>query len=89
MLEHEQALVQRRVGVAAGGMGLVIIVLGTLFGYLKLDTATRGYYSGRLKLAAAAVILSAVTLGAWAAHRSGADAVLVGERSLAATESRF
>jgi hypothetical protein len=89
VLEHEQALVQRRVGVAAGGMSLVILVLGTLFGYLKLDTATRGYYSGRLKLAAAAVILSAVTLGAWAAHRSGVDAVLIGERSLAATESRF
>lgn len=87
--DHEQALVQRRVGVTAGGMGLVVLVLGTLLGYLKLDTATRGYYSGRLKLAAAAVILSAVALGAIVAHETGVDAVLVGERSLAASDQSF
>jgi hypothetical protein len=89
VLEHEQALVQRRVGMASGGIGLLLVVLGTLFGYLKLDTATRGYYSGRLKLAAAAVILSAVALGALMAHKTGVDTMLVGERGLAATDSRF
>jgi hypothetical protein len=87
--EHEQALVQRRVGVTAGGMGLVIVVLGTLFGYLKLDTATRGYYSGRLKLAAAAVILTAIAAGALAAHQTGVDAALLGQRGLAASQSDF
>jgi hypothetical protein len=38
---------------------LLLVLLGTAFGYLKLDTATKGYYSGRLKLAATAVILTA------------------------------
>jgi hypothetical protein len=33
-------------------------VLGTVFGYLKLDTLTRGYYTHRLQFAAAGLILA-------------------------------
>jgi len=42
------------------GAGALLFLLGTLFGYFKLDTATRGYYTGRLQFGAAAVILSLI-----------------------------
>lgn len=42
------------------GAAIVLLFLGTLFGFLKLDTATRGYYTGRLQLAASATILALV-----------------------------
>jgi len=55
-MQHEREIQQRlqEVGVEAG---LLFVLLGTVFGYLKLDTMTRGYYTGRLQLAAGAVIL--------------------------------
>jgi hypothetical protein len=49
---------------AAVAGGAVLALLGTLLGYLKLDTLTRGYYSGRLKLAAGAIGVVVVTLAA-------------------------
>ena len=42
------------------GAGIVLLLVTTLFGYFKLDTATRGYYTGRLQFAAAAAILALV-----------------------------
>jgi hypothetical protein len=47
------------------GLAAVAILAGlaTIFAYLRLDTATRGYYSGRLQFAAGAVILGLVALG--------------------------
>ena len=36
------------------------MLLGTLFSYFRLDTATKGYYTGRLQFAAAAAILTLV-----------------------------
>ena len=51
----------------AGAAGLFLGFLGTVFSYFKLDTATRGYYSGRLKLAAGtarAVVRCVATYGA-------------------------
>ena len=38
----------------------VLLVLGSVFGYLKLDTLTRGYYTRRLQFAAVIVILTVV-----------------------------
>lgn len=46
------------------GGGALLLLLGTMFGYLKLDTATRGYYTGRLQFGAAAAILAIVAAGA-------------------------
>jgi hypothetical protein len=46
-------------GVIAGA---VLFVVGVVFGYLKLDTLTRGYYTVRLQLAAAALILGVLLL---------------------------
>ena len=42
------------------GAGAVFMFLGALFGYFKLDTATRGYYTGRLQFATAGTILALV-----------------------------
>ena len=57
---HRDADVENRLLSVAGGAGMVLVVLGTLFGYLKLDTMRRGYYTRRLQFAAAAVILTTV-----------------------------
>lgn len=55
---HEARL-QRRLWLTGTGAGLVLALLGTAFGYLKLDTATRGYYRGRLMIAAGTLALGA------------------------------
>lgn len=51
------------------GAGVVLLLLGTMFSYFRLDTATRGYYTGRLQFGAAAAILAliaaSVVLGKW------------------------
>ncbi|MEX2560587.1 MAG: hypothetical protein WD403_11770 [Pirellulales bacterium] len=46
------------------GAGWLLGVLATFFGYLKLDTLSRGYYSGRLRFAAAAMILTQAVVAA-------------------------
>ena len=48
-------------GLVAGG---VLLFLGTVFSYFRLDTATRGYYTGRLQFMTAAAILGIVGAGA-------------------------
>lgn len=47
-------------GLVAGG---AILLLSTVFGYFRLDTATRGYYTGRLQFLSAAAILAIVGAG--------------------------
>jgi hypothetical protein len=42
------------------GSGAVLLLIGTLFSYFRLDTATKGYYTGRLQFTAAAAILALV-----------------------------
>lgn len=49
----------------AGG---AILLLGTVFGYFRLDNATRGYYTGRLQFLSAAAILAIVGAGVMAAR---------------------
>jgi len=45
------------------GTGGVLALLATVFGYLRLDTATRGSYTGRLQLVATGAILALAGLG--------------------------
>lgn len=47
-------------GLVSGG---VLLLLATIFGYFRLDNATRGYYTGRLQFMAAAAILTIVASG--------------------------
>ncbi|MCO6459312.1 MAG: hypothetical protein J5I93_28720 [Pirellulaceae bacterium] len=56
-----------RAGVRLGQTGLIVFgvlgLLGVAFSYFKLDTATRGYYSGKLQLLAALAILALLGAG--------------------------
>ncbi len=52
-----------RLLAAALGFGFILAVLGVVFGYFRLDTATRGYYTGRLQFIAAVAILAAIVAG--------------------------
>jgi hypothetical protein len=55
---YQHARVAERLTSTGFGAGLLLGLLGTVFGYLKLDTLTRGYYSRRLQFAAGSVILA-------------------------------
>jgi hypothetical protein len=48
-------------GLISGG---VLLLLATVFGYFRIDNATRGYYTGRLQFMAATMILAIVAGGA-------------------------
>jgi len=54
---YHNALADVRMKEVAIGGGSVLLLLGAMFSYLKLDTATRGYYTGRLRVATALAIL--------------------------------
>jgi hypothetical protein len=58
--QHRAAVIQRRLGYAAYGLAGMLAALGLAFAYLKTNLATGGRYRGRLRAAAAAVVLAAV-----------------------------
>jgi hypothetical protein len=43
--------------------GAALLLVGSVFGYFRLDNATRGYYTGRLQFMTAAAILTIVGAG--------------------------
>jgi hypothetical protein len=61
---HRDAQTENNLLSVAGGAAGVLLILGAVFGYLKLDTLSRGYYTRRLQFAAAAVILTVLFVGA-------------------------
>jgi putative salt-induced outer membrane protein YdiY len=65
---RERAIAFRLRGLALG-FGAVLCLLTVIYGYLRLDTATRGYYAGRLQFLAATAILIVIVAGAWLASR--------------------
>lgn len=60
---YEQGLVEQRLTLAGVAAGLMLAVLGTIFSYLKIDTATRGFYTGRLRFGTGLTILVILALG--------------------------
>jgi hypothetical protein len=48
--------------------GAGLLLLAAVFGYFRLDNATRGYYTGRLQFLAAAAILAVIGAGVFAAQ---------------------
>ncbi|TVS16399.1 MAG: hypothetical protein EA424_14335 [Planctomycetaceae bacterium] len=58
----KQWIVQQRLVAIAVGFGLLLALMGVVFTYFRLDTATRGFYSGRLKWAAAAAFAAVVAV---------------------------
>lgn len=57
---YKQAVMAQRLKYAGTGAAGIFGLLATVFGYLKLDTLSRGYYTGRLRAAAVAAILGLV-----------------------------
>lgn len=57
---YRESLVAQRLKYAGLGAAGVFGLLATVFGYLKLDTLSRGYYTGRLRATAVAAILGLV-----------------------------
>lgn len=64
----KQATAVHRLIQTAAFAGFGLLLLGSLCGYFKLDTATRGYYTRRLQFATAATILAVVAAGFLAAR---------------------
>lgn len=65
---RETATAYRLRGLALG-FAAVLCLLGVVFSYFRLDTATRGYYTGRLQFLAATAILVVIVAGALLASR--------------------
>lgn len=65
---RETATAYRLRGLALG-FGAVLWLLSVVFAYFRLDTATRGYYTGRLQFLAATAILIVIVAGALLANR--------------------
>jgi hypothetical protein len=65
---REVAIAFRLRGLALG-FGAVLCLLAVLFSYLRLDAASRGYYTGRLQFLAATAILIVMVAGALLASR--------------------
>jgi hypothetical protein len=51
---YNHELVQNRMAVLGGALGFVLICLAALSGYIRADEATKGYYTNRLRMLAAA-----------------------------------
>jgi hypothetical protein len=64
-LDHEWRDVVQTSKVLTTGLGAfgLLGLMGVVFAYLRLDTATKGYYSGRLQFLAAAAILALSAAG--------------------------
>jgi hypothetical protein len=59
----QKVLAAGRLGKLAVVVLGVLLLLGTVFSYFRLDNATRGYHTGRLQLLSAAAILALVAAG--------------------------
>ena len=69
-LDNRWAQVTRYSRVTQVGLGsfALLALLSVVFGYFRLDNATRGYYTGRLQFLTAAAILAIVGVGVVAAR---------------------
>ena len=51
--------VRERIDWVAHGIGIAVVALGALAGYIRLDELTKGYYTGRLRLLAVVLVVAA------------------------------
>ncbi|MFO0889194.1 MAG: hypothetical protein U0790_08645 [Isosphaeraceae bacterium] len=58
---YQRQLVGRRMVLLGGGLAFLLTCLGAVSGYIRADEATRGYYTNRLRLLAAAGVGAAGT----------------------------
>lgn len=57
---HERQV--EKLTYAGGGLGFLLVCLGVMSGYIRADVATKGYYTNKLRLAAAAGVGAAGVL---------------------------
>jgi len=69
-LEHGWSKVRSTQRILELGLfaGAALLLLASVFGYFRLDNATRGYYTGRLQFVTAAAILAVIGAGVFAAQ---------------------
>ncbi len=60
--EYNRELVHRRLVVMGGGFAFLLVCLGAISSYIRADEATRGYYTQKLRLLAAAGVGAAGVL---------------------------
>jgi hypothetical protein len=51
---YRRQVVNRRMAALGGALAFVLICLGAVSGYIRADEATKGYYTNRLRMLAAA-----------------------------------
>ena len=61
--QSRRAVVRGRLWYTGFRFGSLLVLISTVFGYLRIDEATAGRYKGQLMLASAAVILALVVAG--------------------------
>jgi hypothetical protein len=54
---YQSYRLSQRLWYLGGGLGVVLLMLSVIYGYLKIDLATAGAYRWRLRLAAAGIVL--------------------------------
>jgi hypothetical protein len=54
--EWDRLQLEQRLLYAGGGLGGLLLLLSVVYGYLKIDLATKGAYRGRLRVLSAAMI---------------------------------
>jgi len=62
--EWARIRMERRLVYAGGGLAGILLLLSVVYGYLKIDLATKGAYRGRLRVLSAAMIFGLST-AAW------------------------
>jgi hypothetical protein len=64
--EYDRQVAEKRLGLLGGVLGFVLACLGVTTAYVRADEASRGYYTNRLRLVAAAAVGAAgVVLVQW------------------------
>jgi hypothetical protein len=51
---YDRELIQHRLACLGGALAFVLICLAAISGYIRADEATKGYYTNRLRMLAAA-----------------------------------
>jgi len=60
----KESLLGQRLAMVGVGSGLILLVVGLVFSFFKLDTATKGFYTKRLIFGAVTVTIVAVLIAA-------------------------
>jgi hypothetical protein len=53
---YQRSVVAQRLAWLGGGIGFILVCLAAIAGYIRADEATKGYYTNRLRLVAAAAV---------------------------------